>query len=421
VRSLLTIFLSFAVFTGGWNSVFAAVAEQTESAEVQASGAIEKPVAETAQDVDQPSPPPSVMSQVPVIKSEAEPSESQVCPSVCIDNDAFGYFTAARELIRAERYDEALRLYRKVLTLNLDPVVHEHAELRLKKLTEVDHSGPAEGRYYGMFLGAEAGLALPIGGLTTLGILTDDPPPGEMFFLLSAAGTLGGSVVGKRLAESYRLTRAEGEFGLLLGNWAALATAFTWAILDRQGLVGSGVKSLWWLPLGIATMGTGGMFLGARTARHLALDRGSATLAWLGAFVGAGDALLIANAIGKPPEEYTPDLLIVGSLTGMALGTWWGRQKKFSANRARLLSLGSYLGMASFAAGASLLGNDDTRRISGATVMGSFAGIGLAYIATAGLERGGGTRVNNLRIGPPLVLRDHRGLQVHGPLLSWSW
>ena len=77
--------------------------------------------------------------------------------------------------------------------------------------------------------------------------------------------------------------------------------------------------------------------------------------------------------------------------------------------------------MASFAAGASLLGNDDTRRISGATVMGSFAGIGLAYIATAGLERGGGTRVNNLRIGPPLVLRDHRGLQVHGPLLSWSW
>ena len=77
--------------------------------------------------------------------------------------------------------------------------------------------------------------------------------------------------------------------------------------------------------------------------------------------------------------------------------------------------------MASFAAGASLLGNEDGQKISGATVMGSFTGIGLAYLATTGLERGASAQLEGLEIGPPMVLRDDRGLRIYGPLMTWRW
>lgn len=345
------------------------------------------------------------------------PASSSACTPSCLDDQALGYFGAAGELEKAGRKGEALRLYRKVLTLNVDEASYGRAEAQIAALSRVDRTGPAPGRYYGLFLGAESGLALSIGSWIFLDQSLGADPPGEVMFLLSSAATIYGSYYGKKLAQRYHLSRAEGEFALLMGNWAALSTGLSWFILNRQGLIGDGADLL---PLGIAVIGTGGAMLGARGARHLALDRGSATLAWLGAFVGAGDAILLANTLSPElVEDHIPDLIIAGSLAGMALGTWWGRTRAFSANRARLLSLGSYLGMGASAAAASLMGAKDSRAMPGATVLGSFAGIGLAYISTAGLERG--ARAERLQIGPPLVFRDARGLNLRGPLVTWRW
>ncbi|MBM66515.1 MAG: hypothetical protein CMH55_09805 [Myxococcales bacterium] len=407
---------------------WAAAGDDQETVVDAAAQTLEQPIEE-----DAPAAPVSDMAE-PVAKGAvvggdektaleaADNDAGSTCDPECFADPGLGYLSAAEALIKAERADEALRLYRKVLTLNLDPRVHERAQARLDDLAAVDLSLPAPGRYYGMFLGAESGLALTIGSLATLDALTDANPPGEMIFLLASGATVFGAYSGKQWAQSYRLTRAEGEAGLLLGNWAAIATAMSWSILERQGLVDTRRRGMGaWIPLSMVTLGTGGMLLGVRSARHLALDRGSATLAWLGTFVGATDADLLASALGGSIEDRIPDLILAGSLTGMALGTWWGRQASVSANRARLLSLGSYLGMASFAAGASLLGNEDGQKISGATVMGSFTGIGLAYLATTGLERGASAQLDGLEIGPPMVLRDDRGLRIYGPLMTWRW
>ena len=347
----------------------------------------------------------------------SSPTLSSACTPSCLDDQALGYLGAAGELEKAGRKGEALRLYRKVLTLNLDEVSHRRAESEIATLSAVDRTGPAPGRFYGLGLGAESGLMFSVGSWFFLDEGLNAEPPGELMFLLTSAATAYGSYYGKKLAQRYHLSRAEGEYALLMGNWAMVSTGLAWFILERQNLLGVGNELM---PLGIAAMGTGGAILGARGARHLALDRGSATLAWLGAFVGATDAVLLATAWDPEfAEGHIPDLIIAGSLAGMTLGTWWGRTRAFSASRARLLSLGSYLGMGASAAAASLMGAEDGRAITGATVAGSFAGVGLAYIATSGLERG--ATAQGLRIGPPLVYRDARGLNIRGPLVSWRW